>query len=69
MDLKKIDYILELAKTCNFNRAAESLFIHKNTLVYRYNKYKELLNVNPVASGFDRTFLEAFYSCLRRKKQ
>ena len=35
MDTKQIDYILELAKTKNFNRAAENLFISQPTLTYQ----------------------------------
>jgi DNA-binding transcriptional LysR family regulator len=34
MDIKTIDYILEVAKTKNFNRAAENLFISQPTLSY-----------------------------------
>lgn len=50
----------------NFNRASELLHIHKNTLVYRYNNLKELLNLDPVASAGDRASLEAFYGYLQR---
>ena len=35
MDTKQIDYILELAQTKNFNRAAENLFISQPTLTYQ----------------------------------
>ena len=35
MDTKQIDYILELAETKNFNRAAENLFISQPTLTYQ----------------------------------
>ena len=35
MDTKQIDYILELAKTKNFSRAAENLFISQPTLTYQ----------------------------------
>ena len=35
MDTKQIDYILELAKTKNFNHAAENLFISQPTLTYQ----------------------------------
>ena len=50
----------------NFGKAAEKLYIHKNTLVYRYNRLKELLDIDPLASTFDRCFLEAFYAYLRK---
>lgn len=53
----------------NFNlaEAAKRLFMHKNTLVYRYNKIKDVLNVNPVVSAQDRYYMEAFYNYLRRE--
>lgn len=51
----------------NFNKASQELFIHKNTLVYRYNKYKELLDIDPVLNASDRSFLESFYVYLYRK--
>jgi DNA-binding transcriptional LysR family regulator len=35
MNLKQIDYILELARTENFNRAAENLFVSQPTLTYQ----------------------------------
>ena len=35
MDTKQIDYILTLAKTKNFNRAAENLFISQPALTYQ----------------------------------
>ena len=41
MDLKKIDYILELAKTCNFNRAAENLFISQPALTYQIKIFED----------------------------
>lgn len=48
----------------NFGRAAELLFIHKNTLVYRYRGLKEILGVDPMVSAGDRAFLELFYAYL-----
>lgn len=54
---------------CNYNlvSAAKKLFMHKNTLLYHYNKIKDVLNINPIASGQDRLFMEAFYIYLRRE--
>ncbi len=51
----------------NFGKAAEQLFVHKNTLVYRYNGMKATLAVDPLASAEDRAFLEAFYAYLTRE--
>ena len=35
MNTKQIDYVLEIAKTKNFNRAAENLFISQPALSYQ----------------------------------
>ncbi len=43
----------------NFTEAAAALYIHKNTLLYRYGKIKEILGINPMASAQDRFFMEA----------
>ncbi len=43
MDTKQIDYILELAKTQNFNRAAENLFMSQSTLTYQIKKVERQL--------------------------
>ena len=50
----------------NFGRAADLLYVHKNTLVYRYNRLKEMLGVDPMTSAGDRAFLELFYAYLLR---
>ena len=41
MTTKQMDYILELAKTLNFNRAAENLFISQPTMTYQINAAEE----------------------------
>ena len=51
----------------NFPRAAELLYIHKNTLAYRYGQLKELLEIDPVVSAEDRAFLGGFYLYLKRR--
>ncbi len=52
----------------NFSEAAKELFVHKNSLVYHYNKIKEKLNMNPLGSNNDRLFMEAFYYYLSKQK-
>lgn len=42
----------------NLNETSKELFIHKNTLIFRYNKIKDLFNVNPIQSTADRDFLD-----------
>jgi len=43
MDTKQIDYILELAQTQNFNRAAENLFMSQSTLTYQIKQVERQL--------------------------
>ena len=50
----------------NFGRAADLLYIHKNTLVYRYRGLKDMLGVDPMESAGDRAFLELLYTYLQR---
>lgn len=38
---KQMDYILELAQTLNFNRAAENLFVSQPTMTYQINAAEE----------------------------
>lgn len=51
----------------NLAEAARSLYMHKNTLLYHYNKIKDRLDVNPVLSSRDRCFVESFYYYLTSK--
>ena len=44
MNTKQIDYILELAQTQNFNRAAENLYISQSTLTYQIKEVEKELN-------------------------
>jgi len=49
----------------NYNvvNSAKDLFIHRNTLVFRLNKIKTVLHIDPIASARDREFLNelAYY--------
>ena len=45
----------------NFTSAAEALYIHKNTLLYRYRKIKDTLDIDLVNSYQDRQFAEMLY--------
>lgn len=49
--------------------SAARLFMHKNTFVYRYNKIRDLLGVNPQNSLEDKGFLTYLYLYLMRKDQ
>lgn len=55
--------IVELIETLsrnnyNLNDSSKELFVHKNTLIFRYNKIKDLFDVNPIQSTADREFLD-----------
>ena len=50
----------------NLSEAARELYVHKNTLVYRYNKMKDYLGVNPLESADDRRFMELLYLYLAK---
>lgn len=41
MNTKQIEYILELAKTKNFNRAAENMYVSQPTMSYQINLVEE----------------------------
>lgn len=56
-----------IAKDYNLSKASTSLHIHKNTLVYRLDKIRETLNMNPLLYNVDREFMECFYYYLKRK--
>lgn len=49
-----------------FQEAADLLFIHKNTLVYRYQSLKSFLAIDPMAHAEDRSFLQMFCEYLRK---
>ena len=41
----------------NLTEAAKLLYVHKNTMLYRYNKLKNMLDIDPLRNSSDRTFL------------
>lgn len=50
----------------NLSESAARLYIHKNTLIYRYNKFKDMLGVDPLESSMDRGFMELLYMYLAK---
>ena len=48
MNTKQIDYILELAQTQNFNRAAENLYISQSTLTYQIKEVEKEINFGTI---------------------
>lgn len=53
----------------NLNDASKLLHVHKNTLVYRLDKIREALDVDPLGNSRDREFVNNFYYYLKRKEQ
>ncbi len=50
----------------NLSESAARLYIHKNTLIYRYNKFKDMLGVDPLERSLDRGFMELLYMYLAK---
>lgn len=72
MNEKQIQNYMEtmevlIDKDYSLIKASESLHIHKNTLIYRLDKIREVLNMNPLLFNTDREFMEGFYFYLKRK--
>ena len=70
---KFIDNYIEITsalieKDFNLTKASELLHIHKNTLIYRLDKIREVLNMNPLSNNSEREFMECFYFYLVRNK-
>lgn len=68
---KELSQWQELAQslvTTNFNtaKAAEKIFMHKNTFTYKYNKLRDLLNINPQNTYEDRWFLTYLLAYLKK---
>lgn len=52
----------------NLSETAGKLYIHKNTLIYRYNKMKDYLGVDPLASMNGREFMSLLFMYLAQKR-
>lgn len=66
---KQIAETVEVLSKNNYNvvNSAKELFIHRNTLVFRLNKMKEVLNIDPIANSTDREFLNELAYYFSRK--
>jgi carbohydrate diacid regulator len=66
---KSIAEMVEVLSKNNYNivNSAKELYIHRNTLLFRLNKVKDELNIDPVANAADREFLNelAYYFRLK----
>ena len=73
LDEKGKENILEVVDSLqknnyNFNASSKELYIHKNTLVFRFNKIRELLGVNPMQQVADRDFLEYLHYFIKNNR-
>ena len=73
LDEKGRENILEVVESLqknnyNFNASSKELYIHKNTLVFRFNKIRELLGVNPMQQVADREFLEYLHYFVKNNR-
>jgi len=70
-DKKQLAEIAGALEDTNYNltEASARLFLHKNTLVYRYNRMKDILGIDPMTSPDDRKFVELLYNYLSRQGQ
>ena len=74
MDEKTRENFLEITEILqknnyNFNISSKELYVHKNTLVFRFNKIRELLGVNPMQQVSDREFLEYLHYFMKNNKK
>lgn len=63
--------IMEALRQSNFslNEASKLLHVHKNTLTYRLDKIRDLLDLDPLGQNQDREFANGFYYYLKRKEK
>ena len=61
--------VRKIVGTCNMDisMAAEALFIHRNTMVFRLNQLKKQLNLNPFHKDNDRFKLILLYHYFTKK--
>lgn len=73
LDEETKDSIIEMLDTLhrnnyNLNESSKELFIHKNTLIFRYNKIKSLFHKNPIQSTADRDFFSWLVLYLKKNR-
>lgn len=68
---KSYTEIMSSLKETNYNmgKSSKQLYIHKNTLAFRLDKLKDLLNLNPMQIEKDRVFMDYLLKYLTRKDE
>lgn len=66
-DMDNFCEIMEELISCNYNfsQAAERLHVHKNTVIYRFDKIRNLFGMNPLINRNERIYLEVLYNYLK----
>lgn len=66
---KQLAETVEVLSKNNYNvvYSAKALYIHRNTLLFRLNKLKDVLNIDPIASAADREFFNELAYYFSRK--
>ena len=61
--------LMKVLKKNNYNMVTSSrdLYMHKNTLVFQFNKIRDRLNMNPLQNASDRDFMEYLYYYLNKR--
>lgn len=59
--------MMEALIACDFNllQAAKKLYIHKNTAMYRFDKIRDLLGINPLSNNNERLYIEMLYHYIK----
>lgn len=67
---KQMVEIVEALRNNNYNivYSAKELFIHRNTMLFRLNKLKEILNLDPVQKAEDREFFNELAYYFKNKR-
>lgn len=67
---KQLVEIVEALRNNNYNvvYSAKELFIHRNTMIFRLNKLKESLNLDPISNADDREFLNELGYYFKNKR-
>ncbi len=68
-DKKQFVEIVDALYKNNYNvvYSAKALYIHRNTLIFRLNKIKEMLNIDPISNAGDRDFFNELAYYFSRK--
>lgn len=68
-DIKWVVDTIEALSHNNYNvvNSSKELYIHRNTLLFRLNKLKDLLNIDPIKRAKDRYFIDEFIYYINNK--